>query len=102
MKLFHYKNINTKFNIAFQILLLAAILLAGGCATSNMKSWMGSTESQLVSSWGPPQQVYTQGGNRILTWENRWGEHGEITCRKSFTINSYGTIVNWRWKGCLF
>ena len=48
-------------------------LFLSGCATQAnyvkiLDSWVGSTESQLVSSWGPPLGSYTEeNGTNILT-----------------------------------
>lgn len=45
-----------------------------GCATTGgyekiLNSWLGDTESHLVSSWGPPQSIYlSPDGSRILTY----------------------------------
>jgi hypothetical protein len=55
---------------------LAALLVLGGCATTAnyeaiLATWMGSTEAQLVSAWGPPQNVYqAPDGSRILTYNS--------------------------------
>ncbi|SRR6266581_1639184 len=51
--------------------LLIIVLSAIGCATinKNMESWVDHHYSELVMSWGPPQQVYDDGqGGRILVY----------------------------------
>ena len=50
-------------------------LLLVGCATSAnytkiLNSWVGSTENQLVSSWGPPLGSYVKDdGSKVLTYQ---------------------------------
>lgn len=60
-------------------LLVAAVvgmLALGGCATTAnyenvLNSWIGSSETDLVSSWGPPANVYqSPDGARILTYNS--------------------------------
>ena len=56
---------------AVTLITLSLALCAGGCASINkvMASWMGSHVSALVASWGPPQQVYSDGqGGRVLVY----------------------------------
>jgi hypothetical protein len=80
-------------------------LLVVACTTTEsvMKSWVGRQESDLVSQWGAPNAaIDTRDGARILTWEQRWGQYGQNICRKSFTVNSSGTIERWSYQGCLF
>jgi hypothetical protein len=54
------------------LLFIGAILLVG-CATEGklrykMQSWVGAPEAKLVESWGPPTNVYDQGGVRYLSY----------------------------------
>ena len=52
--------------------LLLALAAGTGCAmgmNSTMDSWMGHHFSDVVGSWGPPQQVMDIGeGNRLFIW----------------------------------
>lgn len=63
-----------------RILVILLALLATACATTAryeeiLKSWVGSSESELVSSWGPPTSFYeAQDGARMLTY--RTGRSG--------------------------
>ncbi len=54
------------------VLLLLAPLLSNGCAARNsnaMRAWEGRHYSDLIASWGPPQQVFDDGaGGRMLIW----------------------------------
>jgi hypothetical protein len=53
---------------------LVAALTVLGCASFEayeklLGTWLGDTEANLVSKWGPPQNVYVSpDGNRILTY----------------------------------
>ena len=58
--------------------LLAIIVLGlfiSGCATKSgyktlLESWLGKTENQLVSSWGPPLGSYVKDdGSKVLTYQ---------------------------------
>lgn len=51
------------------------ILLTGCATTANyeaiLQTWIGSTEMDLISKWGPPQQVYeATGGVKYLTYQD--------------------------------
>ena len=79
--------------------------LLTSCASTKsvMKGWLGRTESELVSAWGAPDtSLDTRDGVRALTWEKRWGQYGQNTCRKSFTVNASGTIISYSYSGCLW
>jgi hypothetical protein len=59
----------------FRPLMLAAITLffaASGCAArvnKVMESWMGHNVSELIASWGPPQQTIDLGNQgRVYVW----------------------------------
>lgn len=46
------------------------------CATEagyrkTLDRWIGSSERDLVSAWGPPQGFYESSGTRFLTYSNR-------------------------------
>ena len=53
-------------------LLLLIVFVLGGCGPPTaeiMNSWKGAHVSRLIRSWGPPQQVTTDGaGGRIYIW----------------------------------
>ena len=107
-------------------------LLLAGCATEAkygemLDTWMGASESQLVSSWGVPHSVYEADGVKYLTYRNSatgyvpgtapsyqtnivgntiytnriGGTPGYVIsrwCDTTFTVRD-GRIVNWSWKG---
>jgi hypothetical protein len=56
-----------------RVIALVVLLLGAGCATeANFKemagSWIGSTEQQLVATWGPPNGFYESGNTRYLSY----------------------------------
>lgn len=56
-------------------LFLCSLLVVTGCVTKKehedaLSSWFGSTEEQLVESWGVPTSFYELGGKRYLTYSN--------------------------------
>jgi len=113
-------------------LYLLLLVLFSGCATSGkykekVSSWMGSTEQQLIDSWGPPQSTYTSGSKRYLTYNssrsvflpgssptytttvygntaytNSTGGYPDqnirLSCTTTFTSEN-GRLVSWRFKG---
>lgn len=58
----------------FQLIGIICILLLG-CGPSTkqvMNSWMGSHISEVIRSWGPPQQIVTDGaGGQIYIWSSQ-------------------------------
>jgi hypothetical protein len=117
---------------AASIILIASLSLLPGCATTanyeaTLKTWIGSTEDQLVSSWGPPTSTYETGNSKYLTYTRSsqgyipgqapsyqttyYGNTAYTTpvggsegfaytaiCKTTFTIQN-DRIVNWRWEG---
>lgn len=81
-----------------------AIILSG-CTTSKvaMDAWLGHREAELVSRWGVPHySMYTLDGQHVLTWQTNWGQSGQHICRRTFTADSYGTVVSWGNSGCVW
>ncbi len=59
--------------VAAVTITVGILLGLSGCASGRiskaMNSWMGHHYSELIGSWGPPQQVFDDGnGGRILIW----------------------------------
>lgn len=114
-----------------KLIFLFALLLSGCATTANyekiLSSWVGSSESSLISSWGPPSSVYESDGIKYLTY--RKSSSGYIpgaapsyqttfvgntayttpvggysgfaynnNCSTTFTVNNK-TITNWRYEG---
>lgn len=56
-------------------LVLFSLVILTGCVTKQehedaLSSWFGSTEKQLVDSWGVPTSFYELDGKRYLTYSN--------------------------------
>lgn len=59
--------------IKFTALLIVLIVISGCATTENyeniLATWIGNSESQLVSKWGPPKTVYQESSNsKIFTY----------------------------------
>lgn len=55
-------------------IVLLFILLLSSCASRNtyhaiLGSWVGSSESELVKSWGEPLKSYSQDGSKFLVYD---------------------------------
>ncbi|MEO1016676.1 MAG: hypothetical protein AAFY56_03160 [Pseudomonadota bacterium] len=55
------------------VLPVALMIILGSCATEQryseiLDAWVGSTERELVESWGPPDSVYTLEDTKYLTY----------------------------------
>jgi hypothetical protein len=114
-----------------KIIFLLTLILLGCATTANyeklLSSWVGSPESALISSWGPPSSVYESDGTKYLTYSK--SNSGYIpgvapsyqttyvgntayttpvggyagfaysnNCSTTFTISNK-TITNWRYEG---
>jgi hypothetical protein len=85
------------------VVAIACLLAFVGCVTTRdvMQSWVGAPESRLVSAWGVPDKVLdTRDGNRMMTWESRWGNRLQFVCRKTFTVDKGGIIRQGSWQNC--
>lgn len=108
-----------------QIRKIISILFIGifltSCATSAkytevVKSWEGHDINNLITSWGPPSDLYTMpNGNKMYTWlyvssslvttrYNYWLDRLETRqvqywCKTTFTANKSDRIIYWRWNG---
>jgi len=99
-------------------ILVALLLVALGCATTKkyervLQSWVGSTENQLIASWGVPTRTYENGGMKFLEYTRSSGmmmqanynpyvgyqgqAHSKY-CTTTFTVNN-DRIISWSWQG---
>lgn len=57
------------------IIVVVVCILSVGCTPSTrhvMDSWKGSHISEVIRSWGPPQQITTDGaGGQIYIWRSQ-------------------------------
>ena len=99
------------------------LLVLFGCASPGkvMDSWMGSHQSDLFLSWGPPTQTASDGaGGTIVTYQydrnmgqipgravrNPDGsvsytapQNSGYVATRMFWVYASGIIYNWRWQG---
>lgn len=99
-------------------LLYLIMFLNTACATTAnyervLASWVGDTESNLVSRWGIPSASYQMPDSKLLMYQNDGGSYTygqpignmymmnttHYACKTTFTINSVGIITDWRWEG---
>ena len=106
--------------IARTICVISLAFTLAACATTAgyeeiLDSWVGSTEDQLVDSWGPPDGFYEGGGKKYLTYVYSSsgytpglpatssmpatpGYSYSYNCKTTFTVIG-NEITNWRYKG---
>jgi len=90
-------------------LMLAIILLViSSCASlvpsedrqtqweDKLRSWVGSTETDLIQSWGVPIDAYTTSGSKFIEYIFVTNGVGH-TCTVTFTIVE-DQITYWTWK----
>lgn len=97
-------------------LLVVLPALLAGCTASQMSAltgkraktyndvnaeWVGSTEEQLISKWGPPKKSYTlESGAKIIAYEEIWGPISAYhVCSEKFMIEK-GMVTKWGISGC--
>ncbi len=73
-------------------LVLISLVLLTGCVTkqeheNTLSSWYGSTEEELVASWGVPTSFYELDGKRYLTYSN--SSQAMIPGTPSYTTYDY-------------
>lgn len=100
-----------------RILLIATFFILSACATTEnyerkLDSWIGSSESALVSQWGAPASTYQMDGGKVLSYQYSGGVSAYGTpvygsyivnavnnyCNTDFFIEN-GVISKWRWQG---
>ena len=65
--------------------------LSGKRISETMESWKGHHVSDLIASWGPPQQIVDDGrGGSIYVWK----QHVSIPWTKGYSTEK-GTITNY-------
>ena len=83
-------------------LVSAVCLLAAGCYQQRMGAWMGHSYYELLSAWGTPStRQLLHDGSAVLAWEDvETGPEGHNVCRRSFTLDRTGRIVQWAIDDC--
>lgn len=103
-----------KKRVAIPLLVSAAVMLAGcvaGSPLSNyangersktvndvMQNWVGHSETELVSAWGPPLSAYqNRDGSVVAKWDFYTGKS---MCGSYFLIDPQGVIRRWKYDYC--
>jgi len=108
----------TFFKITFLVIIALTIF---SCATTakyeqRIKTWMGHDVNELITSWGPPSNVYTMpNGNKMYTWlrisetlvTSNYNYFLNMTltnsvtywCKTTFTADRADKIINSIWEG---
>ena len=85
-------------------MLVAIAVSATSCITTSsyMKSWVGKSETELLSSWGSPDSSRKLDDGRVIhTWRSIWGGRDNVhTCRQIFSISADGVVENSASNGC--
>jgi hypothetical protein len=84
-------------------ILLLAVLIAGvaasGCAARVnriMESWMGHNISEVIASWGPPQQVIDLGAQgKLFVWSavRSFTTPGSATTTTTGSVTAFGNMA---------
>jgi hypothetical protein len=86
------------------VVLVAIAMSATSCAStsSEMKSWIGKPETELLTSWGAPYASQELDDGRVVhTWRTIWGKRDNIrTCRQTFTISTKKEVEGSSYRGC--
>jgi len=110
--------------LLFFLILLCFIFFTNCTAHINkaMNSWLDHHKSELIASWGPPNQISSDGkdGEILIYYYNRnlgqtpglitnnpYGsgiqytapQQNTYTASRMFYVNSEGKIYYWRWQG---
>ena len=73
------------------------VLTVAGCGkdiSKTLQSWVGHNYNDLFASWGPPQQVFSDGrGGQIFvyTYSRSWVQPGRATT--TYNANTYGNYT---------
>jgi hypothetical protein len=116
-------------NLITRLFLVLSIAAMAGCAMvdKSMSSWMGHDQSDLIASWGPPQQIMDDGqGGKIFVYAStrsfttpgsatttvygtpyaatayttyRPPQTSSYNASRMFWIDQNGRVYRWAWKG---
>ncbi|MDN5434753.1 MAG: hypothetical protein L0G10_14000 [Acinetobacter sp.] len=60
-----------------------------------MQSWVGSTEEELISKWGPPYRSYALPNDaKIISYNDGWN-----ACTRKFMFEQ-GKVTKWGYSNC--
>ena len=65
-------------------------LPTGKKTENNLNSWVGSTEAELIKSWGVPNSSYTlSNGDIVLQYDLRSSPTSQQYCKINITFSMY-------------
>lgn len=75
-------------------LILLLFLFICGCATQEnyekyLRPWIGKSETELISSFGPPTRFYENEDRRYLTWDLSTTYTTPVSSRTQYYNNAY-------------
>ncbi len=81
-----------------QIALASFFLFLNSCATTakyseKLQSWIGKTESDLVTSWGMPTSTYSLENRKLLMYRQDFGSN--TTAQPIYGTYYMNTTHNW-------
>jgi len=86
------------------MVLVAISLFAISCVSTSqeMKYWVGKPETELLTSWGPPNASQQLDDGRVVhTWRTIWGKRDNVrTCLQTFTVSAKKKIEGSSYRGC--
>jgi len=83
---------NSNRKIAATVMVFLALLTGCASGDAKVKTWIGSTESSVISSYGvPTRSIKTNDGKDIFTYDNMNG-YGHVVCQYTFTASAKGVI----------
>jgi hypothetical protein len=102
--------------IALTMTYCASLLATTEKYTALVNTWNGSDVNKLITSWGPPSDVFTMpNGNKMYTWLRTGGTVvttnysyflNQTTsnsqtpwCKTTFTVNKSDIIIDNTWRG---
>lgn len=103
-----------------RLFFVAVLILTSSCATTGkyeevLNSWMNRPSYELFSTWGSPQDTFTDpSGRKIYTYIYDGGAVGNTmvnpygyattyvtsySCKTVFTADQNDRLVSWAWQG---
>jgi hypothetical protein len=84
---------------------LVVLVLCASCASMSktMDKWVGAKDSDLISSYGPPERSMTlDDGSRVLVWYKPWTDPAGTPklCEQIFTADRGGIVRKWSTQNC--
>jgi len=66
---------------------------------AKLNTWIGSTEQEMISSWGGPSNVYENNGIKYITWGRSYERsHNTYSCSTTFEFSN-GIARTWSYRG---